>query len=313
MKRSLSILSASFLLATSLLSPFAAAQSNANLELILEDEEGHAIENLKKDDFTVLGGSDNRVYDFDEVEDGIYQFELNGDPHEDTDYTILIDDFASIQVGPLDEDLFSYFVLVKNYNQEDEDVEENHDCDDHDFRDVNRHWVEDALEGKDGLLCRGIVEGRSKYHFDPNDSISRAEFLTMVIRNAGIDVEDFEDEEEPFVDISRNDWEYPYVVAARELDIIDYGFYFHPNQDINRAEMVTMLLRAEGLRVDGGNTPFTDVKESKWYADEVATAYEWNLIEGFYEKGERKFLPAKAATRAEAAEFINNAFIELSQ
>lgn len=302
MKKTVSFLSASFLLAASLISPFAFAGHNFNLQLDLEDEHGDSIENLSEHDFAVLGGTDNEIYDFDEVDEGSYQFELNNSD-DDTEYTILIDDEASINIGPLTDELITYQVVIENFNVD--------SCDDHDFRDVNNHWVEDALEGNDGLLCRGVVEGRDSNDFDPNDEISRAEFLTMVIRNAGIDVEDYDDGSEPYADVSKNDWEYDYVVAARALDIIDYDFYFHPNENITRAEMVTMLLRAEDVYIDGGSTPFADIKETKWYADEVFTAYDLDLVVGFADGNDTYFYPAKDATRAEAAEFINNAHQEL--
>lgn len=71
----------------------------------------------------------------------------------------------------------------------------------------------------------------------------------------------------------------------------------NPNNNITRAEFVTIINRAFGYdRV--GTTPFTDVKDTDWYAEDVAIAYTAGYITG---TSESTFSPLSEITREEAA------------
>ncbi|MFB4330821.1 S-layer homology domain-containing protein [Paenibacillus sp. CR_12] len=56
---------------------------------------------------------------------------------------------------------------------------------------------------------------------------------------------------------------------------------FGPNEPITRAQFTAMLVRALGLKDQGADTGFQDVKANDWFASAVATAVESGLIEGF--------------------------------
>ncbi|MEX3616734.1 S-layer homology domain-containing protein [Paenibacillus glucanolyticus] len=56
---------------------------------------------------------------------------------------------------------------------------------------------------------------------------------------------------------------------------------FGPNEPITRAQFTAMLVRALGLKEQGADAGFQDVKTNDWYAAAVATAVENGLIEGF--------------------------------
>lgn len=184
------------------------------------------------------------------------------------------------------------------------------DCMFHPFVDVVGHWVEDAIEGQDGLYCRNVVEGRDGTHFKPNAEVTRAEFLTILLRNLNVDILAYEDENEYYIDVNPSKWYYAYIVAGKELGIIDdEENYFRPNDRINRAEAAAMMVRVveltENLRNPHDDEPFDDVDNRDWYGDVVALAYEYDLVEG-YSNGD--FRPQNDLSRAEAAEMANNIF-----
>ena len=75
----------------------------------------------------------------------------------------------------------------------------------------------------------------------------------------------------------------------------------NPNADINRAQMVTMLWRAEGQPAAGGAATFTDVSADSYYAQAVAWAIENGITTGV---GGGKFDPNTTCTRAQIAAFL---------
>ncbi len=193
-----------------------------------------------------------------------------------------------------------------------EDVDQ--DCYFHPFVDITNHWVEDAVEGFDGLYCRNVVEGRDGTHYVPNNDVTRAEFLTILLRNLNIDILSYEDEGEDFEDVNSTKWYYAYVVTGLELEIIDDEDFFRPNDEINRAEATAMMVRVveltEDLRNPSDDEPFDDVDDRKWYGDVIAVAYDNDLIQG-YSNGD--FRPGNDLSRAEAAEMANNIYEEFYQ
>ncbi|WP_164716673.1 S-layer homology domain-containing protein [Paenibacillus whitsoniae] len=80
--------------------------------------------------------------------------------------------------------------------------------------------------------------------------------------------------------------------------------WFNPDQDITRAEFAAILVRGLGLKLDGGATPFSDVKAQDWYSSAVSTAYGYSLIAGF-EDG--TFRPNDRVTREQAMVMITKA------
>ena len=86
--------------------------------------------------------------------------------------------------------------------------------------------------------------------------------------------------------------------------MVNWGFMrgdiqgnLRPDNNITRAEFVTIINRAFGYKKIG-TTPFKDVKESDWYLDDVAIAYNVGYING---TSKSTFSPTKEITREEAA------------
>ncbi|WP_171631957.1 FG-GAP-like repeat-containing protein [Paenibacillus plantarum] len=79
---------------------------------------------------------------------------------------------------------------------------------------------------------------------------------------------------------------------------------FQPDQDVNRAEFLAIVVRALGLKsVEQINLP-QDVKSSDWYASVVQAALTYQLVQGYEDN---TFRPNQTITRQEAAVILSRA------
>jgi len=77
---------------------------------------------------------------------------------------------------------------------------------------------------------------------------------------------------------------------------------FKPEQPITRAELVTLLVKAKGLKADiSSSQEFSDLPKTHWASDFAKTAAANNLATGY---PDGSFKPGKNVTRAEAAVII---------
>ena len=152
-----------------------------------------------------------------------------------------------------------------------------------DFVDTRNHWAKDAI---DFVSARGLVNGMSATIYAPNNSTTRAQLWTILARQNDAELTGgatwFE---------NAQNW-------AKAKGISDGA---NPNADINRAQMVTMLWRAEGQPAAGGTASFTDVSADSYYAQAVAWAVENGITTGV---GGGRFDPTATCTRAQIAAFL---------
>lgn len=170
------------------------------------------------------------------------------------------------------------------------------------------NWAATQIET---IRLLGIVSGKSDKAFAPADSVTRAEFLAMLVRlfgfNAGADVK-------TFTDVSADDWFYDAVNAASSLGIA-YGYEngaFDPNAVITREDMAVFAKRAldaAGIDPDHGITGvFSDDGDISDYAhDAVMYMSAIGAINGM---GDGTFAPRATANRAQAAVIIYNLYIK---
>ncbi|UKS30992.1 FG-GAP-like repeat-containing protein [Paenibacillus sp. HWE-109] len=79
---------------------------------------------------------------------------------------------------------------------------------------------------------------------------------------------------------------------------------FQPDQDVNRAEFLAIVVRALGLKsMEQINLP-QDVKSSDWYASVVQAALTYQLVQGYEDN---TFRPYQTITRQEAAVILSRA------
>lgn len=174
------------------------------------------------------------------------------------------------------------------------------------FSDIaNVQWASNAIL----TLCnKGIINGYEDNTFKPNSSITREEFVKIVISAFGY--ETATDAENTFADLSSANWAYPYIMTAVDNGVINgvSDTEFGMGKKITRQEMAVILYRAvtnKGYNISGGaKTDFTDRDNiSVWAVDAVENMARGGVISGFTDGS---FKPAENSTRAQAAVMVYN-------
>jgi len=166
-------------------------------------------------------------------------------------------------------------------------------------------WAENAIKS---LYDKNIISGKTATTFCPNDNITRAEFVKLVVgvldcydRTATV----------KFSDVSEKDWYYPYVASAVLKSIISgrADNTFGGNDKITREDMMVILYRgiistyAMVVKTDITNQ-IADFDEISDYAkNSVLMLSNLGIVSG---KGNNIFAPKDFATRAEASVMIYN-------
>lgn len=166
------------------------------------------------------------------------------------------------------------------------------------FDDVKGHWSEADVMA---MFEAGIVSGVSETTFEPDRSITRAEFATLVVKALGLD-----EGEADFEDVN-DEWFAPFVGAAAKAGIIaGSDGKFRPNDTITRQEMAVIVVKAyEHLEksADSAELAFSDNEIiADWAKEYVSKAVGAGLISGM---GDDMFAPSESATRAQAASVVS--------
>lgn len=180
-------------------------------------------------------------------------------------------------------------------------------------------WYYDDVKD---LNARGIIKGYEDQSFKPEKNITRAEFLTMILRafdNNNFENSNYADSSETpttqFNDVNTNDW-FSNAVRQGTNDRFISGYSdnsFHPNSPITRAEAVSILNKAIKFKLEGDinlpirevSNPFSDVKPTDWYYEDVQEIYAYSFIDG--DNNGKTFSPNRNINRAEASKIINKA------
>ncbi|TCW32615.1 Ig-like protein group 2 [Thermohydrogenium kirishiense] len=170
------------------------------------------------------------------------------------------------------------------------------------FNDIKTHWAKDAIEV---LASKHIVSGIDDNNFAPDNSITRAEFASMMIRLLGISESPYQGE---FTDVKTGDWYANAIEAAYKAGIIlGDGNTMRPNDKITREEMAAIAMRVYSKLTtyneeDINKTSFSDDSQiSDWAKAVVANASKLGIIQG---EPNNLFVPNGNATRAEATTVI---------
>lgn len=141
--------------------------------------------------------------------------------------------------------------------------------------DISGHWAEEAIST---LINNGVIGGYPDGTFQPNRSITRAEFTTIVNKsfgtfNAGAVT--------TFTDVKKTDWYYSQVASGKNAGFIS-GFpdgSFLPNNPITREQATAIL--ASLLQIPGkdGAIQFKDAdKVSPWARQSVKAVTDASVI-----------------------------------
>lgn len=166
------------------------------------------------------------------------------------------------------------------------------------FTDTIGHWAEDDIRA---LRLRGVVSGKTRGKYGPDDSLTRGELTKIALTSFALGL-DSEYAPNKFKDVSAGQWFHPYVMTAMRRNVIQ-GYpdgSFRAGNTVSRAEALKIILEMSGLDLSTPSQKLVDVPVGTWFEKYSDFAVANNMIEinkGF-------FMPAKAITRAEIAKVI---------
>ena len=165
-------------------------------------------------------------------------------------------------------------------------------------------WYAGAV---DFVSARGLFSGFEN-KFDPDETMTRAMFATVLARLDGADLESYS--ASPFTDVPAGAWYTQAVAWAADKGIVNGvgGGRFDPDGNITREQMAVMLINYidyAGIKLEKTSVGrfADDASISSWAQDAVRTARAYGLISGV---GENIFSPAASADRASVATIFMN-------
>ncbi|WP_435168454.1 S-layer homology domain-containing protein [Paenibacillus glycanilyticus] len=170
------------------------------------------------------------------------------------------------------------------------------------FSDVpSSYWASGVIKE---LFAKQIVTGTTASTFEPNRSVTRAEFTALLVRALGLKAEGTP----AFTDIPAGAWYAADVATAYKAGIVQgvSSTTFSPGANITRQEMATLAMR--GYELMKGKPPVTaaepfkdEASISAWALNNVKKAAALGIVQG---RAKGEFVPLGTSTRAEAAQML---------
>ncbi|WP_158232492.1 S-layer homology domain-containing protein [Sporosarcina sp. P13] len=179
------------------------------------------------------------------------------------------------------------------------------------FTDISKHWAKEVIEL---AAMKGIVGGYADHTFRPDQSLTRAQATSIVVRMLDLKPKSTKmafDDLAYYADSTKAD-----IQAAYEYGLMSgVNGHFMPNKPITRAQLALLLSRTYTVATGKPFTPtapapFSDIqkfaKDTQWA---IAGLYQLNIATG----DQGKFMPNARTTRAHAAKMIVNSMQVIGQ
>ena len=176
------------------------------------------------------------------------------------------------------------------------------------FADISAHKNQPAIEA---LASRGIITGYNETSFGPNDTMTRAQFATIVVRGLGLPLMTTNN----FSDVKAGSWYASYVGAAYTYGIVNgrTANTFDPEGTITRQEAAAMVARAaklcgmdtelETYEILNVLAQFSDyVSIGEWARESMAFCYGEDILD----QSDLNAEPNRAILRCEIAQMLYN-------
>jgi fibronectin type 3 domain-containing protein len=184
------------------------------------------------------------------------------------------------------------------------------------FVDMENHWAKKSVNN---MGARMIINGEGSSRYNPNHTITRAEFVALMVRALGMKQSS---KETTFTDVGVSDWFSSAVQTAYEYNLIN-GFTdgsFRPDDQMTREQAMLIIRKAmtlTGLKSEASTgtshetlQPFADQNEiSAWAISSIADCLESGIISG---RTATLLAPKGILTRAETAVLIER-FLQSSK
>lgn len=174
------------------------------------------------------------------------------------------------------------------------------------FKDVKEgHWFYDAVEF---CVKAGVVAGMTEDTFAPNNNLTRAQFLMMLAKADGADLEQYKGVDSGFEDVKPNHWFNEVVCWA-----VENGYTsglsetkFGPNNNITRAQLARFFyvyVEKNGMDVSEAAdlSDFPDASKVQSWAE---VPVKWAVARGFIAGMSGNLVPNGNSTRAQAARIM---------
>ena len=161
-------------------------------------------------------------------------------------------------------------------------------------------WAKEAIES---LAARGVISGKAQGIFAPNDNVTRAEFVKILV--GAFSLTDA-NSNASFADVPQSHWAYKYIATASSKGIVNGigNGMFGTDSNITRQDIAVLCYRlatSKGAQFTQSGE-FADESVISAYAKEAASKLKGaGIING---KESNNFDPVSFATRAEAAKII---------
>lgn len=164
------------------------------------------------------------------------------------------------------------------------------------LKDISGHWGKSYIEK---LVLAGAVNGYTDGTFRPDETITRAEFVKLLVKSFNLTPQ----KGKIFSDTAEH-WAKDSIATAFYYGIVkgyDNGS-FGPDDLVTREQMTVMIVNAAKLSTTSLESSFADRKDvSDWAKNAVDTAAKNSIISGYLDN---TFQPQGFATRAEAVTLI---------
>lgn len=164
------------------------------------------------------------------------------------------------------------------------------------FKDIEQSYAKEAITQ---LHSKNIISGTAKETYSPKRPMTRAEFMTTLIRMLKLDSSI--SVVPAYSDVPTNSWYYGTIQTATEIGITEGmgNGYFEPDKTITRQEAAAWIVRIfkQDTRTVYSTEYLDDAVISDWARTYVDAVSGLGLMEGSNDR----FYPTKALTREEAA------------
>ena len=265
----------------------------------LEDAAGEEVSDFQS--------AKDSIDDFMSLFDAMFVSSLSTNDYSSSDTEIRLDLAGLMDIeayfDKADTEVSGSYEVFSNSHKEFEDVEVD-------------EWYGDNVYY---LTTEGVINGYPDGTFQPGNDITRAEFITILMKS--LYEEGYFEDTCPstwecaswgeFEDANYWEWYGNYIYTAKELGIVEgYGDNtFKPGDPITRAEAITMVSRAlalaekeDGISVRTSPLTYTDIEEGAWYYNPVWNANYYKIVN---ENGDMEtFEPDRPINRAESSQII---------
>ncbi|MBB6670988.1 S-layer homology domain-containing protein [Cohnella nanjingensis] len=193
----------------------------------------------------------------------------------------------------------AWYVMISSYSNSAYVVAQNEAS----FADAQTHWGKPFIEL---AAAKGLVSGVGGGLYEPDRSVTRAEFTSMLVQALGRGTSSGSGAA-PYDDLKQGAWYFDAVVKAKELGLLSFvkGNSFKPDQPLTREEMASMLaavIAAQKLPVAKEFVSLDGYKDigsaSPAYLEDIRLMVKLQIMTG---TGSNAFGPKGETTRAQAA------------